>query len=197
MYILSRIQDLIRVPPLAFNVPIQHAIIDEIHKKYLNKVINGLGLAILVWDLLKIDDGMLKTGDGGSYVDVEFRLVVFKPFVNEIIQGWVAGCTEAGIKLRLDFFDDIWVPKEYLFENCTYKSEDNVWVWHPDPEDPEGELFFDINEKVRFRVEEEMFVNTKPKLGYETEEEIAKKPAPYWLKASMQLEGMGCISWWD
>lgn len=194
MYVLTLIEDLIRIPPLQFNIPIQHAITDELNKKYSNKVLAGVGLVVTVWDLLKIDDGLLKPGDGGSYVGVEFRAVVWKPFIGEVLIGWVAACTEEGIKVKLDFFDEIFIPKSYLFENCEYKETDKAWVWRPDDE---LELFIDINEKVRFRLEEEVFANIKPKSGYETEEEIENRPRPYVLIGSMQTEGMGCVSWWE
>ncbi|CAN3361119.1 DNA-directed RNA polymerase III subunit RPC8 [Diutina catenulata] len=194
MYVLTLIEDLIRIPPSQFNIPIQHAITDELNKKYSNKVLAGVGLVVTVWDLLKIDDGLLKPGDGGSYVGVEFRAVVWKPFIGEVLIGWVAACTEEGIKVKLDFFDEIFIPKSYLFENCEYKETDKAWVWRPDDE---SELFIDINEKVRFRLEEEVFANIKPKSGYETEEEIENRPRPYVLIGSMQTEGMGCVSWWE
>lgn len=76
-------------------------------------------------------------------VAVVFRLIVFRPFRSEIVCGKIASANENGMKslfpriypsdrfslsrclVRLDFFDDIWVPKENLFENSgLYDSED-------------------------------------------------------------------------
>ncbi|EGW35092.1 subunit of RNA polymerase [Spathaspora passalidarum NRRL Y-27907] len=196
MFVLTEITDLVRIPPHTFNIPIQHSITDELNKKLANKVIANLGLVITIWDLLDIKDGLLKPGDGGSYVEVQFRCVVWKPFVGEVLTGWVSECTPQGIKIRLEFFDEIFIPRAYLFEGCEFKPVEKAWVWKPDEE---TELFIDINEKIRFRVEQEIFVNIKPKSSNEAVglEEPTNKAPPYAIMASCQTEGMGCVSWWD
>ena len=195
MFILSEISDLIRIPPSAFNVPIQHSISDELNKKYANKITANLGLVITIWDILDIKDGLLKPGDGGSYVEVRFRSIVWKPFRGEILTGWVTECTAKGIKVRMEFFDEIWIPKDFLFENCKYSELEQAWIYLLD----ENELFIDVNEKIRFRVEEENFYNVKPKLEDEQTEEEKKATTlpPYTITASCQDYGMGCVSWWD
>ena len=195
MFILSEISDLIRIPPSAFNVPIQHSISDELNKKYANKIIANLGLVITIWDILDIKDGLLKPGDGGSYVEVRFRSIVWKPFRGEILTGWVTECTAKGIKVRMEFFDEIWIPKDFLFENCKYSELEQAWIYLLD----ENELFIDVNEKIRLRVEEENFYNVKPKLEDEQTEEEKKATTlpPYTITASCQDYGMGCVSWWD
>lgn len=202
MFILLELSDLIRISPQNFNLATPTALKDEIHIKYSNKVISNLGLGISVWDILEIKDGMLKPGDGGSYVDVRFRLIVWKPFIGEVLCGWVAECTAEGIKVRMEFFDDIFIPKNYLFENSTFKPAEKAWVWQPDEE---TELYIDVNEMIRFRVEEEVFVNIKPKLSVEAlsqadgtdDDGNTQRPPPYALIASCQTDGMGCVSWWD
>lgn len=196
MFILSELSDLIRVPPQSFATPVHKVLKDELHQKFSNKVISNLGLAVSVWDLLDIKDGLLRPGDGGAYVEVKFRIIVWKPFIGEILSGWVTDCTTEGIKVRMEFFDDIFIPKDYLFESCVFKPVEKAWVWQPDLE---TELYIDLNEKIRFRVEEEVFVNIKPKSSSEALglEERENKAPPYALIASCQTDGMGCVSWWD
>lgn len=201
MFILSEISDLVRIPPHTFNIPIKECITNELSKKYANKVVSNLGLVIAVWDILDIKDGLLKPGDGAAFVETKFRCVVWKPFIGEILTGWVLECTADGVKVKMEFFDEIFIPKNYFFENCSFRPEDKAWVWAPDDE---TELFIDLNEKIRFRIEEEIFVNIKPKssaeaigLGQEDEENKKDKIPPYALLASCQTDGMGCVSWWD
>ena len=47
---------------------------------------------------------------------VEFRLVVFRPFKGEVITGKISSSSEGGIRVALDFFDDVQVPMELMFE---------------------------------------------------------------------------------
>lgn len=194
MFILSELSDLVRIPPQSFNIPVQKALKDELHKKYSNKVISNLGLAIAVWDILDIKDGLLKPGDGGAYVEVKFRIVVWKPFTGEVLTGWVAECSAEGIKVRMEFFDEIFIPKDYIFESCVFRPVEKAWVWQPDEE---TELYIDVNERIRFRVEEEVFVNIKPKSSSEALGLETSKAPPYALIASCQTDGMGCVPWWD
>lgn len=205
MFVLSKLSDLIRVPPHTFSIPIQEALSNEIHTKYCNKIINNLGLAISLWDILDIKDGLLKPGDGASFIEVQFRLIVWKPFVGEVIEGVVSDCTIEGIKVKLNFFDEIFIPKAYVFENCSYRAAERAWVWQPDEE---TELFIDINERIRFRIEEEVFINVKPKpeeqqqphyqiQQQQPQQDKPNAPPPYAIVASCQTEGMGCVAWWD
>lgn len=194
MFILSEIQDLIRVPPQSFNSPIHRVIRDEIHQKYSNKVVFNLGLVVSVWDISDIKEGLLKPGDGAAYVSATFRLIVWKPFIAEILTGWVAQCLPEGIKVRLDFFDEIFIPKNYLFENCAFRPAERAWVWKPDAD---TELYIDENEKIRFCIEDEVFTNTKPKSSSEALGLTENKVPPYAVIASCQTDGMGCVSWWD
>lgn len=190
MYILTKLSDFIRIPPNAFNIPIKESLQDEIHKKYSNKIIVNIGLAISVWDILDVKEGLLRPGDGGLFVEIQFRMIVWKPFIGEILEGTVLDCSLEGIKVNLGFFDEIFIPQSYLFENCEFKGVEKAWVWKPDED---TELFIDIGEKVRFRIEQEVFYNVKPKVG-EVQE---KTTPPYVIYASCQTDGMGCVSWWD
>ncbi|ODV95298.1 hypothetical protein PACTADRAFT_50042 [Pachysolen tannophilus NRRL Y-2460] len=222
MFQLSVISDLISIPPPAFGIPIRKAIVNELNKKYANKVIPKLGLVITVWDIISIDDGLLKPGDASSYVKVNFRMVIWKPFVGEVLTGWIEKCTPEGIKVKLEFFNDIFIPKDYLFENSYYSEADNAWIWQPDEDS--AELYLDINERINFRVEEEVFANVKPQGpkneliavnqasrnndnnddndedqdGADKDKDDNKgKVPPYAIVASCQTDGMGCVSWWE
>ncbi|CCD24037.1 DNA-directed RNA polymerase III subunit RPC25 NDAI_0C03770 [Naumovozyma dairenensis CBS 421] len=224
MFILSKISDLVRIPPDQFHRDTLSCITHELNNKYANKIVPHIGLCITVYDILEVDEGQLKPGDGASYISVIFRGLIFKPFVGEIITGWISKCTAEGIKVSLlGMFEDIFIPKKMLFEGCYYSPEDSAWVW---PMEEDTKLYFDLNEKIRFRVEQEVFVDVKPKSPKEREmeeqeqqlqlqkqeerkanggdvkeeqEEIVKveKPPAYALLGSCQTDGMGLVSWWE
>lgn len=54
--------------------------------------------------------------DGGAHVNVEFRMIVFRPFKGEVLTGRISSATAAGVKVRTDFFDEVFVPAAALFE---------------------------------------------------------------------------------
>lgn len=204
MFILSKILDLVQIKPENFNIELKKAVMRELNAKYSNRIIPNLGLGIVVWDVLSIEDGLLRPSDGSVYYKVVFRTVVFKPFVGEILVGWISSCTQEGISVKTDFFDQIYIPKDQLFDNCYWNEKENLWVWRTDPESPDSDVYFDLNEKIQCRVEKEVFTNIKPtrppteeEMKEEKTEEEEKTIPPYQLLASCNSEGMGVISWWD
>ncbi|CCC70713.1 hypothetical protein NCAS_0F02290 [Naumovozyma castellii] len=222
MFILSKISDLVRIPPDQFHRDTISSITHELNNKYADKIVPHIGLCITIYDILEVDEGQLKPGDGASYINVTFRALIFKPFVGEIVTGWISKCTAEGIKVSmLGMFNDVFIPQKMLFEGCYYSPEDSAWVW---PMDEETKLYFDVNEKIRFRIEQEVFVDVKPKSPKEreleqqqlqrqqeengkegedkekdNEVEIIKieKPPAYALLGSCQTDGMGLVSWWE
>ncbi|KAJ0111930.1 hypothetical protein Patl1_03240 [Pistacia atlantica] len=102
MFYLSKIEHTLRLPPHLLSRPLDEAIKLELENIFLDKVVANLGLCISVYDIFKIEGGFIFPGEGAStytvrsedaletmwksfFVVVEFRLVVFRPFVGEII----------------------------------------------------------------------------------------------------------------
>ncbi|KAK9383917.1 RNA polymerase III subunit Rpc25-domain-containing protein [Kockiozyma suomiensis] len=212
MFILSKFSDLIRIEPSKFSKKTEDALEDEINIKYANKVVQDVGLCVCLYDILEVGDGLIRHGDGSAYIKTVFRLVVFRPFVGEILVGWISSCSEDGIKVRMGFFDDIFIPKEYLFEGCIFIPPEQAWIWRT-----EHDLYIDTNERIRFRIEQEIFTDQSPQGPNNTEsaDSVAQNgtdavqqqqllqnsgpsvSAPYSLIASCQAPGMGLVTWWD
>jgi len=45
----------------------------------------------------------------------EFRMTVFRPFVGEVLTGRIMAATHNGIRISLEFFDDISIPSHLIF----------------------------------------------------------------------------------
>jgi len=87
MYVLTEMRDIVHVKPWQFDQDLRVVVEDELNKKYANKVIYELGLCIALFDILKIEDSYVFPGDGSSHTRVTFRYVVFRPFIDEVLQG--------------------------------------------------------------------------------------------------------------
>lgn len=194
MFQLTQISDLIRIPPHLFHLQREKAIKQELHVKYANKIIPKLGFVVSVWDIIDYDKGLFKPGDGAMYVTIECRLVVFRPFVGEVLTGWIEECRQDGIKINMGFFNDIFIPRTLLFENSVFSPEEKAWVWQMDQE---TKLYLDVNEKINFRVEELVFTNVKPKSPNEEANQQTDKTPSFAIIGSAQTDGMGCCSWWE
>ncbi|KAJ9660822.1 DNA-directed RNA polymerase III complex subunit Rpc25 [Neophaeococcomyces mojaviensis] len=196
MFILTKFQDLVQIPPHEFYKKSRDCIEDKINEKYANKVVQKVGLCICMWDLLKASDGLIGFGTGNVNVNVEFRMVVFRPFKGEVIAARVKHNTPEGIYLTTEFFDNIFVPETMLFEGSFFNTDEKVWVWKTG----ETEIFFDDGIPVYARIEKETWEDamqntSKPSKTANGVSSPSQK-TPYSIEASMQEHGLGGIDWW-
>jgi len=156
-------------------------------------VVYNLGLCICLFDILRVSEGQIGHGSGSAHVNVEFRMIVFRPFKGEVLTGRISSSSPHGINVRTDFFDEIFIPHTYLFEGSTFDIKENVWIWNNDG----NEFYMDKNEIIRFRVEEEAFEDQLPIPPHLQDDrmEVERKP-PYKIIASAQQAGMGLVAWW-
>ncbi|GAA5910688.1 DNA-directed RNA polymerase III subunit RPC25 [Sporobolomyces salmoneus] len=173
-------KDTIRVEPRDFAKPPAEAIKEEIHRRYSNKVIPGVGLCISLLDILSCTEGAVLYGDGCFYYQTEFRLIMFRPYIGEAILGKVKSQGSEGIIVTLGFFDDILIPPTLLPDQCGFDGNLREYFWVPlDPESNNTKLSqqelhqiptdqrLPISKRdwIRIRVEEELFDDTSPTSG--------------------------------
>lgn len=87
------------------------------------------GLCISFYDLLEAGDPIVHAAEGCSHISVKFRLVVFRPFMGEIILGRVLSSDAQGIKLSLGFFDDVIIPVSLLPSPSDFDCLKSIWTW--------------------------------------------------------------------
>ena len=158
MFELARLKDTVHIAPSEFGKPPLTAVTDALLEKYPNKVVPGLGLCIALFDILHVGEAHLYPGNAAQHTAVEFRLVIFKPYVGEILTGTVVASDPQGMRISLGFFDEIHVPARLLQPPSVWSEEEGVWVWNVTPEnEDEHRLFYDLENELRFRVEEVRF----------------------------------------
>ncbi|ROT35595.1 DNA-directed RNA polymerase III subunit 22.9 kDa polypeptide [Sodiomyces alkalinus F11] len=192
MFILTKVADLVQIAPDDFKKKSIVAIEDYINAKYANKVIQKIGLCISLYDLLWASEGLIGHGTGLVNVNVEFRIIVFRPFKGEVMFGRIRSSTPSGINVRTDFFDDIFVPFDELPEGAEYNHQEQLWIWNCDEE---TRLYYDNHEMVRFQVIDEEWHDQTPAGPNQNEEDALQ--APYRIKGSMAMDGLGVCLWWD
>ena len=81
-----------RVQPSDLGKTTVEAVTAEIERVYVDKVIPDLGLVTTIYDILDIQGGFVYPSDGAAHFDTKFRLVVFKPFIGQILVGKLDAC---------------------------------------------------------------------------------------------------------
>jgi DNA-directed RNA polymerase III subunit RPC8 len=111
-------------------------------------------LCISFYDFVDIGDPYVYPSEGAAHQLVKFRLIVFRPFVGEIIVGKITSSNKDGIKVSVDFFDDILIPASLLQNPSVFNSEEGLWIWKYE----ENDLTLDIGEEVYFTVSHYFFL---------------------------------------
>jgi len=211
MFILSIVKDKIPIHPSQFGLPPEQALINELNKKYANRVLHDVGLCICVFDVAEVGEGKVRYGDGFLWYTVVFRLTVFRPFPTEIILAKVKSSDEDGIQLSVGFFEDMWIPLVHLPQPCAFDPNERAYFWLPSSEatsthelldSPETErLYIDQGEIVRVRVERDEFCDDEPGPPKATEGvlisgQVQARRLPYTVTCSIADQGLGPIAWW-
>lgn len=201
MFYLSLIEHTLRLPPHLLHLPVDEAIKSELETLFLDKVIAKLGLCISVYDIRSIKGGFIFPGDGASTYTVEFRLIVFRPFIGEIIVAKLKESDASGLRLSLGFFDDIYIPAHLLptpsrFEAIPHTRNQGRWIWDfGDAEEAQSEeprFVIDGSDPIKFRVDSVIY----PSIPLE-QPENSKPFAPMVITGTINYDGLGPVSWWE
>ena len=105
MFYETLVHDHIRVPPKLFGVSTEEAIIQRVKKKFDGFISPELGIVIDVLSIEDISDGVVIPGDGAAYFDTKFRLLVFKPEMQEVVFGRIRDIVDFGAFMTLGPID--------------------------------------------------------------------------------------------
>jgi DNA-directed RNA polymerase subunit E' len=107
LYLISEINDTVRIPPNRFNEPLNEVASEIINETYVGKIDKKMGLMVTVKDIKEIGVGKVIMGDGAAYHEVVFTALFFKPELHEIVEGEVIEVTEFGAFIRIGPMDGL------------------------------------------------------------------------------------------
>ena len=86
----------IRVPPSSFSEDTKDAVLKRLNEKFDGYISKDLGIVIGVSKVISIGDGIIIPGDGAAYYDTTFRILSFKPELQEVVLGKITDITDFG-----------------------------------------------------------------------------------------------------
>lgn len=107
MYLVSKIEDTVRIPPDRFEEPLENVTIELLNDSYVGTIDKKLGLMVTVKEIEDIGIGKVIMGDGAAYHNVTFTALSFKPELHEVIEGEVIEITEFGAFIRIGPMDGL------------------------------------------------------------------------------------------
>jgi len=105
MFYKTEVNDHVRVPPRFFTFDVKEAVLKAVKQKYDGMIDPNLGVVIDVSSVKNIGEGIIIPGDGASYYDTTFELLVFQPELQEILPGKIKDIADFGAFITLGPID--------------------------------------------------------------------------------------------
>lgn len=147
MFFLVHVRDSVHIVPSSLHSPLTPTVVSLLAQKYMNKVIEGVGLIMFLHSILKCTEYVYHPLDGGIQLCVQFLLVSFRPFLGEVITGTLKGQDSSGLIVSTQLFDHIFIPACELPSPSSWDSSERCWYW----DYSENKLYFDLGQKIRVK----------------------------------------------
>lgn len=101
MFYVLDVEDYIRVEPRLFGLDTKTAVEEQLEATYSNYHDEEIGEVIGVISVSNVGDGIIIPGDGAAYYNSDFKILVWKPEMNELAYGTIAEITNFGAFINL------------------------------------------------------------------------------------------------
>ncbi len=128
MYARIKIRDTVRVVPTRLNEDIESVIMDLLWEQFEGKLDREYGMIIGIEDIEDIGEGKIIEGDGAVYFDVTFTAIVFKPLMQEIVEGEVVEIVEFGAFVSIGPLDALLHMSQITDDYMTYDEKNKRLV---------------------------------------------------------------------
>ena len=101
MFYIVEVEDYVRVEPKLFGLKTSNAVARQLQDTYSNYHDKEIGEVIGVISVLEVGDGIIIPGDGAAYYNSQFKLLVWKPELQELVFAIVNEITNFGAFMNL------------------------------------------------------------------------------------------------
>lgn len=101
MFYIIEIEDYVRVKPRLFGFKTSDSVAKQLQETYANYHDKELGEILGVISVLEVGDGIIIPGDGAAYYKSRFKLIVWKPELQELVFGIIDEITNFGAFMNL------------------------------------------------------------------------------------------------
>ncbi len=101
MFYIVEVEDYVRVEPKLFGLKTSNAVAKQLQDTYSNYHDKEIGEVIGIISVLEVGDGIIIPGDGAAYYNSKFKLLVWKPELQELVFAIVSEVTNFGAFMNL------------------------------------------------------------------------------------------------
>ena len=90
------VTDHVRVEPNKFGIDTDEAVRAQLEESYSGFQDKDIGTVVAVLDVNEVKEGIIIPGDGAAYYESTFKLIVFRPELQELVYGQIEEITNFG-----------------------------------------------------------------------------------------------------
>ncbi|KAF5423096.1 MAG: DNA-directed RNA polymerase [Candidatus Methanomarinus sp.] len=128
MYKKLRLKDTVRIAPQHLGDDVTNAVRIGLIDKLEGQTDKKIGALVAIIDVVEIGEGHILAGDGAIYYDVIFDAVVYKPELQEIIEGSIVEIVEFGAFVGIGPMDGLIHVSQITDEFISYDPKNGRLV---------------------------------------------------------------------
>jgi DNA-directed RNA polymerase subunit E' len=128
MYRIVAVEEKIRVPPEKLGADVRKSVHAAIAEQMEGVINPRLGIILSAVSVDRTGEGEILPGDAGVYYDCEFKLLTFKPELQEIVDGEVIDNTEFGSFVRLGPMDGLVHISQLMDDFVSFDNKNSVFL---------------------------------------------------------------------
>jgi len=107
MYLKVTREDVVRIPPERLGEDIDKVVKELTRSTFEGKIAADKSLTLVASDIERVGEGRIVHGDGAVYQKVKYDALVFKPVLQEVIEGTVCEVLKFGAFVRFGPLDGL------------------------------------------------------------------------------------------
>jgi len=101
MFYITEVDDYVRVESKLFGLPTLNAVEEQLKETYSNYYDEELGRVVAVIDILNVGEGIIIPEDGAVYYSSKFKLLTWRPELQELVFGKIAEIVNFGAFINM------------------------------------------------------------------------------------------------
>jgi DNA-directed RNA polymerase subunit E' len=126
MFYVIDVEDYVRVEPRLFGLDTKTAVEEQLRNTYENYHDEEIGEVIGVISVSNVGEGIIIPGDGAAYYNSDFRVLVWKPELQEIVLGNISEITNFGAFINLGAMQGMIHISQTMEDYVTFSSSNTL-----------------------------------------------------------------------
>ena len=128
MFKILTVKDEVRVPPMKFELELDEAVKQSLQEAVEGKLNPDIGVFLTVTEVLSVGEGKILPEDGAIFYPAEFKVLLYRPELNEVVVGEAVDITEFGVFTRIGPIDGLIHVSQIMDDKLSYDPKNATYV---------------------------------------------------------------------